>query len=70
MGFFTNRWVLWGILFEGVFLLILVYVPFMHRIFNTAPLTLKDWVFVLAWAPLFLLADELRKMFTRKFVLF
>jgi Ca2+-transporting ATPase len=70
MGFFTNRLVLWGILFEAGFLLILVYVPFMQGIFNTAPITLTDWVFVLSWAPLFLLADELRKLFIRKFTIF
>jgi len=66
MGFLTNRWVLWGILFEGGFLLMVVCVPFMQRIFNTAPITLKDWLFVLSWAPLFLLADEARKMFMRR----
>jgi magnesium-transporting ATPase (P-type) len=65
IGFTTNRLVLVGIAVELVLLALMVYVPFLHSIFNTAPLDGIDWLYVFAWAPLILIADELRKAFLR-----
>jgi len=61
IGFRTNRLVLVGIAVELVVLGLLTYVPFLHGVFNTAPLGLREWIYVFAWAPIILLADELRK---------
>ncbi len=36
-----------------------------RRVFNTAPLDVVEWAFVLAWAPVIFLLDELRKAFLR-----
>jgi magnesium-transporting ATPase (P-type) len=66
IGFTTNRLVLVGIAVELVLLALMVYVPFLHSIFNTAPLDGIDWLYVFAWAPVILIADELRKAFLRR----
>ena len=66
VGIFKNRMVLIGILVELTLLSILIYAPFMHNLFNTAPLGLKDWAFLLIWPPAILLLEELRKAFLRR----
>jgi magnesium-transporting ATPase (P-type) len=65
IGFTTNRLILIGIAVELILLGILVYVPFFHGIFNTAPLGLVDWIYVFAWTPVIFFLDELRKAFLR-----
>jgi Ca2+-transporting ATPase len=65
IGLFTNRLILIGIAVELVLLALLVYAPFLHGIFNTAPLGLREWVYLFAWTPIIFFADELRKVFLR-----
>jgi hypothetical protein len=45
---------------------LLVYVPFLQGIFNTAPIGLREWVYVFAWTPVIFLADEARKAMLRR----
>lgn len=66
IGFFTNRLVLWGIAVELALLGILIYTPFLHSIFNTAPIGLRQWAYLFAWTPVIFLLDELRKAFLRR----
>lgn len=46
IGFFTNRWLLWGcalmMLLQGLF----TYAPFMNAFFESAPLPLRSWFFI------------------------
>ena len=65
IGFFTNRLVLWGIAAELTLLGILIYTPFLHSIFSTAPIGLREWVYLFAWTPVIFLLDELRKAILR-----
>jgi potassium/sodium efflux P-type ATPase len=65
IGFFTNHLVLWGIAAELTLLGILVYAPFLHSIFNTAPIGLREWAYLFAWTPVIFLLDELRKVILR-----
>ncbi len=65
IGFFTNRLVLWGIAAELTLLGILIYTPFLHSIFNTAPIGLREWAYLFAWTPVIFLLDELRKAILR-----
>jgi len=65
IGFFTNRLVLWGIAAELILLGILIYTPFLHSIFSTAPIGLREWVYLFAWTPVIFLLDELRKAILR-----
>lgn len=66
IGFLSNRLVLWGIAVELALLGLLVYVPFLQNAFHTAALGPVEWCYVLAWAPLLLLADEARKAVVRR----
>ncbi len=66
IGFFTNRLVVLGIAAELILLALLVYVPFLHGIFNTAPIGLAEWAFVAAWTPTIFLVDEARKFWLRR----
>jgi magnesium-transporting ATPase (P-type) len=66
VGLFTNRLVLVGVAVELILLGLLVYVPFLNDIFNTAPLEPICWVFVFAWTPIIFLADEARKAILRR----
>ncbi len=66
LGVSTNRLVIVGLAIEVAILLLLMYVPALRSIFNTAPITVMDWAFVVAWAPGLLLLDELRKSLQRR----
>lgn len=66
IGFFSNRLILIGITVELTLLGLLTYAPFLHGIFNTAPLGIRDWIFVFAWTPVIFLVDELRKAILRR----
>ena len=66
IGLFSNRLILGGIAVELSILGLLMYVPFLQKVFNTAPLGLVEWAFVLVWIPIIFLVDELRKVFLRR----
>jgi len=61
-----NRWLLIGVLSQVAILLALVYVPFLQPLFETASLSLTDWVYLYSMAPLVLLVEEFRKAVTRR----
>lgn len=65
VGLFSNRLVLIGIGAELMLLLALMHVPMLQNLFNTVPLGLREWGFAFAWAPVIILADELRKLAVR-----
>lgn len=61
VGLFSNKKVLFGIVFEILLLCALIYVPFLQEVFNTAPIGLKDWA-LLAVIPFpIVLIEEARK---------
>lgn len=65
LGLFSNHRIWAGIVFEIVLLMILVYTPGLQTAFNTAPLQIKDWIFLfIIPIPIFLI-DELRKLIMR-----
>ncbi len=65
----TNPWrnrLIWiGIAFELLLIVALVYLPFFHWIFGTAPLSVAQWLILAACMPILLIADELRKAMKR-----
>lgn len=65
-GLFSNRFLLWGIAFEIVFAAALIYVPFLQRVFGTASIGLRWWVFLLAFVPVVFAAEEGRKALVRR----
>jgi magnesium-transporting ATPase (P-type) len=66
VGLFSNRLVLLGIAFEITLLCILIYVPFLNGIFNTAPIGFREWAFLLIWPLVVVLLDEVRKAILRR----
>ncbi|MCX7782470.1 MAG: cation-transporting P-type ATPase [Meiothermus sp.] len=66
VGFFSNRLVWVGIATELLLLAAIVYVPFLQGIFGTAAFAWQHWLFLLAWMPVLLVADELRKWVVRR----
>jgi magnesium-transporting ATPase (P-type) len=66
IGLLTNRLILWGIAVELTLLVILIYVPFMQPIFNTAPIGPREWAYLFAWTPVIFFLDELRKAILRR----
>jgi magnesium-transporting ATPase (P-type) len=59
-----SLWV--GIATELILLVLLLYTPVLQSLFGTAPLSLRHWLFLCAWTPLLLLADEGRKALVRR----
>jgi len=66
VGFFSNRFLLWGILIEMIGINVLIYVQPFQRIFQHGPLAAIDWVVLIALIPTLLIADEIRKYFVRR----
>jgi magnesium-transporting ATPase (P-type) len=62
-----NKWIIVGIISQLSILALLVYVPLMQQIFGTTALELADWLYLVLLAVAVILAEELRKFFSRKF---
>jgi P-type Ca2+ transporter type 2C len=66
VGFFNNRLILWGILFEIIFTLSLIHVPAFQKVFNTVALGWQDWALLSVFMVAIFLAEELRKKISRR----
>ena len=62
---FSNRWLNAAILWEIGLLVLILYVPFLRRVFDVAPLTGWEWLFVLAWSHTILPVLEFGKWLER-----
>ncbi len=65
-GLLSNKMYLSGIVYELTLISLLIYVPFLARIFGHVPLDSKDWLFLFIWPPIVLFAEELRKWIVRR----
>jgi P-type Ca2+ transporter type 2C len=65
-GLGGNRLVWLVIISELVVVGLIIYVPFLQDMFGTASLAPQNWLLLLAFTPLLLLADELRKFLVRR----
>lgn len=66
VGFLSNKWVLLGILGELAIISCIIYLTPFQQVFNTAPLSLNDWIFMFLFVPILLFAEEIRKFFMRR----
>jgi len=66
VGLFTNRMLLWGILFELLFAAALVYVPFLQDVFGTAALGPAELAVLASFPFIVWGADELRRAHVRR----
>ncbi len=66
VGIFSNLW-LWGAIFVSMALhCLILYVPFLMRIFGTVELDLKDWGLVLVFTFPVIIIEEILKFVSRK----
>jgi Ca2+-transporting ATPase len=61
----SNKTILWSIVISIGFTMTAIYTPFINRFIGFAPLTLNDWITIVASAAVFLLAHEAIKLFKR-----
>jgi len=61
-----NRWLIGGIIAGNLLQFLVVYAPFMNRIFHTTPIPAADFFLIGAVASLVLWAEELRKRCARR----
>jgi magnesium-transporting ATPase (P-type) len=66
-GLFSNKRVLQGVAVEIILITLISYVPFLQEIFQTAPMGIKDWLFLIVLPPFILFVEEIRKAITRKY---
>jgi potassium/sodium efflux P-type ATPase len=67
VGLFANKRVIFGIVFEIFLLSAIIYVPFLQSIFNTAPIGIKEWLFLIVLPIPIVLIEELRKAVSRHY---
>jgi Ca2+-transporting ATPase len=63
---FANKWLNRAVLWELLLLLLVIYVPFLHKPFGTYSLPVKDWVIILLLAFSVAPVLELAKWILRK----
>jgi magnesium-transporting ATPase (P-type) len=66
LSWFNNRMLWIGIVSELLIVSMIIYIPFFQHLFGTASFPLANWVFLFAWTPSLLLADEFRKALLRQ----
>lgn len=66
IGIFTNKLLNAGVIFELALTAALIYTPFLHDIFDTYPVPFTYWLFYIAFIPILIGAEEIRKLFLRK----
>jgi magnesium-transporting ATPase (P-type) len=66
VGFFKNRFVLFGILVEIMIMSALISIPFLRKIFGLSIPNINDLLFLLIFPPVMLLSEEIRKKITKR----
>ena len=66
IGVFSNRWMVGAVTASFTLVLMVVYVPFLSPFFDTVPLTLDDWLFMLPFFFASPIAMELVKLYFRR----
>jgi P-type Ca2+ transporter type 2C len=66
IGPFSNPWMNWAVLTSFTLVLMVTYVPFLQPFFDTVPLSLNDWLFMLPFFFASPIAMELVKLYFRR----
>ena len=65
-GLFINRYINAGLVIEILLLIAVIYVPFLHGIFNTAPIGVIEWIYLICIPFIVFGIEEGRKKIMRK----
>ena len=66
IGVFSNRWMIGAVAVSFSLVMLVVYVPFLAPFFDTVPLTLNDWLFMMPFFFASPIAMELVKLYFRR----
>ncbi|MDR3601337.1 MAG: cation-transporting P-type ATPase [Desulfosporosinus sp.] len=66
IGLLTNKLLNVSVIFELVLTAALIYIPFLQKIFETYPVPIAYWLFYIAFIPIIIGAEEVRKWIIRK----
>lgn len=66
IGVFSNQWMNWAVLASFLLVMMVVCVPFLRPFFDTVPLGLDDWLFMLPFFFASPIAMELVKLYLRR----
>lgn len=66
IGFFTNRYLTGAIVFSIIVQLLVIYLPELNGIMNTAPLNLFDWALIIIVSSTLFIVFELLKILERR----
>jgi len=66
IGIFSNKYLLAAVALTFLLQMATIYVPFLNPIFKTAPLTLGELLFCIAWSALVFVAVEIEKAIKRR----
>ncbi len=66
IGLLSNHLAWVGIATELTLVVLIIYAPLLQGVFGTAAFPVRNWLFLLAWTPSLLLADEGRKWLVRR----
>lgn len=67
VGLLSNKRVVQGIIIEIILINAIIYIPFLQNIFQSAPIGIREWVFLVILPPLILIVEEIRKAVFRKY---
>lgn len=65
LGLLTNRWLVVTTVFVFSLQIAVLHVPFLQRIFKTVPISLTQWLLIIALSSLLFVVEEIRKWFVR-----
>jgi len=66
IGFFKNKVMNWAVLASLILIMVVIYVPFLQPIFNTAPLGIVQWLEILPLVLIPSVAAEITKLYIQK----
>jgi len=67
IGLFKNKQVVQGIIVELILVVVLMYVPFVQRVFQTSPVPFAGWIFLFCIPLPIVLIEEARKYYVRHY---
>lgn len=67
VGLFSNGRVMRGIILELLVICLIIYVPFLQKIFQTTPIGIREWLFLIVLPAVILLVEEGRKAIFRRY---
>ncbi len=65
VGLLNNKWIIWGVIFETIITIALLYVPPLAKFFGMHPLGLQEWLFLMPFPFIIFFAEEARKWLER-----